>query len=1148
MKNYLNSIWAIACLGLLLLSHQGHAQSVTSFTLINAETNTDLFNLSDGQVINLATLPSTQLNIRANTSPVTVGSVRFFENGTLSRNENVAPYALKGDQAGNYYGYTPALGNVTLQAIPYTGQNGGGTAGTALSMRLTFINQAVVNPPTAPSNLAGNPTSVGVVSLTWADNSANETGFVLEFTNETFDTNPAWTVLSNLNAGVTTFTDNSLGTNEYRKYRIKAVNQAGASAYSNTIQVSNLPLPPTNLAASNITTTSFLLSWTSAPYGNDYLIEYSLTGPNGPFQSFDALYFGYDSFEYTGLQSGTTYYLRMRTNFDGEPSAWSPVFEVSTLPTGPAVTSLVLVNASTNADIRPLKNNDTLNLFYLPSLSVRAQTYPDTVGSVGFNYDGNANYQTENVLPYAIQGDQQGNYTPWVPALGNHTLVVTPYSEGNKGGTAGTAKSISFTVINKDTTTTQGPAVVSGELKKWHKVTLSFTGPNTSETASKNPFSDYRLNVTFTNGTKSYTVPGFYAADGNAANSSAASGSVWQVHFAPDAIGTWTYVASFRQGNDVAISTSLSAGTPTAFDGATGSFEIVASDKSGRDFRGKGRLEYVGEHYLRFRETGTYFIKAGADAPENTFAYEDFDATPNQGNRRKSWSLHAGDFDPADASGYTWKNNQGTELLGAVKYLSDQGMNVFSFLTFSLDGDDDNVYPHLGKTANANSWNNVHHDRFDVSKLAQWEQVMAYGEKKGMYLHFKTQETENDQKMDGGTLGRERKLYYRELIARFGHHLALNWNLGEENDIWQELSDPNNTHVKAYAQYIQAIDPYHHNIVIHSYPNQQNQVYNPLLGSASALTGASVQTGINNVHRDVKKWVSESASNNKKWVVANDEQGGANIGVSVDAAYPDSQLPEPRNENDNRINVRKKVLWGTLMAGGAGVEYYYGYQTGCDDLDCQDHRTRETKWQDAKRALDFFNAHLQTHLTQMKSNDGLTADNQDYVFAQTGNVYVVYRPNGGATTLNLNGVTGTYKVQWYDPRNGGNLQNGSVANITGGNTVGIGNPPNNGGLDWVALITRQTSARHTQTWVGNAPNILAFPNPTKNQLKVVLPAEKAQFTGRIQLLSLQGKVLKEKTGSSASPVLLDMQALPKGMYLLKVTRGTKVSIQKIIKE
>ena len=43
---------------------------------------------------------------------------------------------------------------------------------------------------------------------------------------------------------------------------------------------------------------------------------------------------------------------------------------------------------------------------------------------------------------------------------------------------------------------------VSGELKKWHNVTLTFTGPDTSEDAKPNPFRDYRLTVTFAKGRK----------------------------------------------------------------------------------------------------------------------------------------------------------------------------------------------------------------------------------------------------------------------------------------------------------------------------------------------------------------------------------------------------------------------------------------------------------------------------------------------------------------------------------------------------------------------------------------------------------------------------------------------------------------------
>ncbi len=68
----------------------------------------------------------------------------------------------------------------------------------------------------------------------------------------------------------------------------------------------------------------------------------------------------------------------------------------------------------------------------------------------------------------------------------------------------------------------------------------------------------------------------------------------------------------------------------------------------------------------------------------------------------------------------------------------------------------------------------------DVSRLDQWEIVFGHGTQKGMYLHFKTSETENEMLLDSGDLGVQRRLYYRELIARYSHHLALNWNLGEE--------------------------------------------------------------------------------------------------------------------------------------------------------------------------------------------------------------------------------------------------------------------------------------------------------------------------------------------------------------------------------
>ena len=137
-------------------------------------------------------------------------------------------------------------------------------------------------------------------------------------------------------------------------------------------------------------------------------------------------------------------------------------------------------------------------------------------------------------------------------------------------------------------------ADIWGALKKWHKITITFAGPEASEDAELNPFLDYRLNVTFTKGSKQYVVPGYYAADGDAAETSARTGNKWRVHFVPDEEGRWSYKASFRRGKDISLNNDPKAGKATAFDGVKGTFIIDTTDKRGRDFRGKGFLKYVG--------------------------------------------------------------------------------------------------------------------------------------------------------------------------------------------------------------------------------------------------------------------------------------------------------------------------------------------------------------------------------------------------------------------------------------------------------------------------------------------------------------------------------------------------------------------------
>ncbi|MGW8314350.1 MAG: hypothetical protein ACWGNV_02030, partial [Bacteroidales bacterium] len=58
----------------------------------------------------------------------------------------------------------------------------------------------------------------------------------------------------------------------------------------------------------------------------------------------------------------------------------------------------------------------------------------------------------------------------------------------------------------------------------------------------------------------------------------------------------------------------------------------------------------------------------------------------------------------------------------------------------------------------------------------------------------------------------------------------------------------------------------------------------------------------------------------------------------------------------------------------------------------------------------------------------------------------------GTGTLDLSGVQGQLEVEWFDPRNGGPLQKGSILQVDGGGPVSIGLPPGQDEKDWVCLI------------------------------------------------------------------------------------------------
>jgi hypothetical protein len=118
------------------------------------------------------------------------------------------------------------------------------------------------------------------------------------------------------------------------------------------------------------------------------------------------------------------------------------------------ITSFVLVNASTDNDIQTLVNGTQLLSSQVGSISLnfKANTNPPLVGSVFLSLSGPVNAtRTENGAPYALFGDNNGDFNGRTLPNGNYILSATAYSSANRTGTIGTTSTITFQISSTNT-------------------------------------------------------------------------------------------------------------------------------------------------------------------------------------------------------------------------------------------------------------------------------------------------------------------------------------------------------------------------------------------------------------------------------------------------------------------------------------------------------------------------------------------------------------------------------------------------------------------------------------------------------------------------------------------------------------------------
>jgi len=465
-----------------------------------------------------------------------------------------------------------------------------------------------------------------------------------------------------------------------------------------------------------------------------------------------------------------------------------------------------------------------------------------------------------------------------------------------------------------------------------------------------------------------------------------------------------------------------------------------------------GLLVYEeGSYYLKTLGDGKYWIKGGTDSPENFLAYDGFVNTTGRDDKPEwfhDYDQHIADWNNGDPD---WDGGKGKGIIGSLNYLSSKHVNSIYVLLMNIGGDGQDVWPYSGTIdrAGAIGNDNIH---FDIAKLTQWEVVFGHAQRKGINLNLVLGEgeTNNKRELDNAQLGTERKLYYREMIARFGHHNALQWMLCEEYDGGGGISVPPDM-VKSWAQYIKDVDAYGHPVSVH---NGHEEALEPFFGDdrfdlTSYQYHKRTDYPINFYGSRVEMLRGQVAAAGRIIPIFIDEPETVGLSDDESVVYEDGWLL-----NFGQVKIRKEVLYPIYFSGGS-VEFILEEMLATDDFSCY-----ESLWNYMYYARKFMEENLSFH--EMQPHDELLTGEARHgdVLARIGTKYAIYLPEAQNTgSLDLTGCFHTFTRRWYNPRTG-NFE-GTATVINGGGIVSLGPPPGEPTEDWVVLLEANTVARVT---------------------------------------------------------------------------------------
>lgn len=237
--------------------------------------------------------------------------------------------------------------------------------------------------PAVPTAFTATTLSNSSIRLAWTDNSSNESAFILERCSGAACTD--FVATDTVPADSTGRTQTGLATGTLFRYRLRAINAAGSSAFTDIAQAStNLPAAPTSIRVLPVTTTSASITWTDvATDETGYRLERCVGASCTDFATLINLPAGASSHVDATVLAGSSYNYRVSAfNAAGSSATIGPVRVTLAVPAA-ATFPTAVPTSGTQMTVNWVDNSDNESSFRVERCAGETCTNFTTLATVG---------------------------------------------------------------------------------------------------------------------------------------------------------------------------------------------------------------------------------------------------------------------------------------------------------------------------------------------------------------------------------------------------------------------------------------------------------------------------------------------------------------------------------------------------------------------------------------------------------------------------------------------------------------------------------------------------------------------------------------------------------------------------------------------